>query len=115
TPVPGTGGGWLTKNIPLSLAQHPQGSVITVKNLSAKFHMSMIDINGGGTSYAYFSDYGGMSASASATPNPACIGDNIQLFSNTISGATYSWSGPSGFSSSLQNPVIPNASFSNTG
>jgi len=48
-----------------------------------------------------------------ATPNtsnngPKCIGDNITLTASNIQGATYSWSGPNNYSSSLQNPVLSN-------
>lgn len=47
--------------------------------------------------------------------SPICAGDTIRLNASTISGATYSWSGPNGFSSGLQNPVITNASVSDAG
>lgn len=48
---------------------------------------------------------------ASITPSiaansPVCKGDTIKLTSNPASGATYNWSGPNGFSSSLQNPFV---------
>lgn len=36
---------------------------------------------------------------------PACSGDDIELFVNSIPGATYFWEGPAGFSSATQNPV----------
>jgi len=39
---------------------------------------------------------------------PICAGQNIQLNVNSSSLAVYSWTGPNGFTSSLQNPVIPN-------
>ena len=39
---------------------------------------------------------------------PVCIGDSMNLTASTIAGATYSWTGPAGFSSSLQNPSITN-------
>ncbi len=38
---------------------------------------------------------------------PYCGGETVQLFSNAYAGAVYSWTGPSGFNSSLQNPTIP--------
>ncbi|MCP9763282.1 Ig-like domain-containing protein, partial [Lacihabitans soyangensis] len=48
-----------------------------------------------------------------ATPSissnsPLCVGNNLSLSSPLVSGATYSWTGPNGFSSSLQNPGINN-------
>ncbi len=43
-----------------------------------------------------------------ATSNsPVCIGLTLNLFASTIPSATYSWTGPNSFSSSLQNPTIP--------
>ncbi|MCX6257462.1 MAG: FG-GAP-like repeat-containing protein [Bacteroidia bacterium] len=38
--------------------------------------------------------------------NPVCLGGTLQLSAQTIQGASYSWSGPEGFSSNEQNPVI---------
>jgi hypothetical protein len=35
---------------------------------------------------------------------PACTGGNLQLTASNITGATYSWSGPGGFTSTLRNP-----------
>jgi hypothetical protein len=46
-------------------------------------------------------------ASASWTGN--CFGDNLQFTGTTNIGTSFTWSGPGGFSSSLQNPVRPNA------
>lgn len=37
---------------------------------------------------------------------PLCEGANLQLNASTINGATYNWSGPDGFTSTTQNPVI---------
>ncbi len=38
--------------------------------------------------------------------SPLCSGDNLQLTANTLSGATYVWSGPNGFTSSLEDPIL---------
>ena len=49
-----------------------------------------------------------------ATSNsPVCSGTTIQL--NTPAQGTYSWTGPNGFTSNLQNPSIPNATAANAG
>ncbi len=39
---------------------------------------------------------------------PVCIGSILSLTSSTISGATYSWTGPNGYTSSIQNPIVSN-------
>ena len=55
-------------------------------------------------------------ASPSVSSNgPLCAGSTLNLSASTIAGATYSWSGPNGFSSSLQNPVINNVTLANAG
>ena len=38
--------------------------------------------------------------------NPVCLGSTLSLTSTTVTGATYSWTGPNGFTSTLQNPTI---------
>ena len=47
---------------------------------------------------------------------PICSGNNLSLscLPSTV-GATYSWTGPGGFVSSLQNPAIPLATVANSG
>ncbi len=47
--------------------------------------------------------------------SPVCTGDNIQLHAALIPGATYTWTGPEGFTSTLQNPSIPNATAAKAG
>lgn len=39
-----------------------------------------------------------------------CAGDTLSLTASTVSGASYTWSGPNGFVSSVQNPVLLNIS-----
>ncbi|WP_027385581.1 DUF7948 domain-containing protein [Chryseobacterium gregarium] len=53
------------------------------------------------------------SSSSIASNSPVCINSTIQL--NATPGAIYSWTGPSGFTSALQNPTIPNATSANAG
>lgn len=40
---------------------------------------------------------------------PYCGGETVELFSTSYSGATYAWTGPSGFTSASQNPTIPSS------
>jgi len=57
---------------------------------------------------------------APATPtvgssSPDCVGSTISLTSNTIAGATYSWTGPAAFTSSLEDPTRPSATLAMAG
>jgi hypothetical protein len=47
--------------------------------------------------------------------SPICQGGTISLTASTIAGAVFSWTGPNGFSSNEQNPVITNADISASG
>ncbi|MDQ3393668.1 MAG: hypothetical protein M3512_06095, partial [Bacteroidota bacterium] len=46
---------------------------------------------------------------------PLCVGATLNLTTETVSGATYSWTGPNGFASTEQNPVINNVAVVNGG
>lgn len=52
------------------------------------------------------------------TANAPCLGSALNLasdFGGLTSGVTYNWTGPNGFTSTLQNPSINNASTANAG
>lgn len=58
----------------------------------------------------------GTPAAATASSNsPVCQNAAINLTATTVPGATYSWTGPNGFTSTDQNPIIPNAQPANAG
>lgn len=38
--------------------------------------------------------------------SPVCKGDTIKLTANSVTGATYNWSGPNTFTSNIQNPFV---------
>ena len=46
---------------------------------------------------------------------PYCAGQTIQLHANGQTGASYSWVGPGGFTSTLQNPTRPNCTLAMAG
>jgi fibronectin type 3 domain-containing protein len=62
------------------------------------------------------------SAPASCTPppttgnnGPVCAGSTLNLTASLVPGATYNWTGPNGFTSTDQNPSIPNATTAASG
>lgn len=49
------------------------------------------------------------------TASSFCVDDSISFDVDAILGATYEWTGPNGFSANIQNPIIENATTSNSG
>ncbi|OYU95278.1 MAG: hypothetical protein CFE21_13330 [Bacteroidetes bacterium B1(2017)] len=47
--------------------------------------------------------------------SPICAGGTLQLFADSVPGATYVWSGPNGFTSTQRNPEIPSAGVAASG
>lgn len=47
--------------------------------------------------------------------SPVCYGDNIVFSADDFPGATYNWTGPNGWSSNQQNPVIMNSVMEDAG
>jgi Secretion system C-terminal sorting domain len=54
-------------------------------------------------------------SSNSSSTNPLCAGQNLNLTSTGLAGATYSWTGPNGFTSNLKNPSIASVTTSASG
>ena len=50
------------------------------------------------------------SAPIASNNGPICVGGTLNLFASTVSGATYNWTGPNGFTSNSQNPSRANVS-----
>ncbi|MBX2979024.1 MAG: T9SS type A sorting domain-containing protein [Flavobacteriales bacterium] len=56
----------------------------------------------------------GVAATASNN-GPVCTGGDVQLTTTTAEDTNFSWTGPNGFSSNAQNPVLSNVSVANSG
>jgi gliding motility-associated-like protein len=106
---------WTGPNGFTSSSQNP--TIPNVQLVNAGTYSVTITVNGctsaAGTTIATVN-------SAPSTPipgsnSPVCEGQTINLTSNLIVGATYSWTGPNGFTSTLQNPSITNAQAINAG
>lgn len=47
--------------------------------------------------------------------SPVRLGDTLKLYSSALANASYHWTGPSGYSSAVQNPVRPSADLNMAG
>ena len=75
-------------------------------------------VSGCGTSNAGTTTVGynpGPSTPTVTSNAPLCTGSTLQLQATQVTGATYAWTGPNGFTSTLQNPVVSNVSPANSG
>jgi gliding motility-associated-like protein len=52
---------------------------------------------------------------AASNNSPICEGETLELYAEPVTNATYSWTGPNGFTSNQQNPIITNAQLANAG
>jgi len=69
-----------------------------------------------GTTFKYFVTVNPKLPTAVANSNsPICVGSTIRLSTSPVTNATYQWTGPNGFTSTLQNPVINNATAGDAG
>lgn len=109
-PVPNTNGDWMAAQIYFTTAQIAAGSGNVIANSLGKFHMGIIHgSGGGGTRYGYFSDFNAIDPPIVASALDVCEGQDIQLTAVSSPNATFEWTGPNGFTSTEQNPVIPDA------
>jgi gliding motility-associated-like protein len=70
--------------------------------------------NGGGFVDIFIAEFQECLSNPQASSNsPVCIGETLEL--KASGGTNYSWTGPNGFTSSDQNPTIPNATAINSG
>ncbi|PQA92026.1 hypothetical protein B0A69_16540 [Chryseobacterium shigense] len=68
----------------------------------------------GGGNDIFIAKFQDCTSTAIVTSNsPVCTNSTVQL--SATGGTTYNWSGPNGFTSSLQNPTIPNATTIHSG
>ncbi len=68
-----------------------------------------------GDGYITITYVGGIQATAANT-GPYCVGEDIQLQGpGGVPTYLYNWTGPNGFTSNVQNPLIPNSTLTNAG
>jgi gliding motility-associated-like protein len=112
--VPFSNGLWKYARIQINLSVLTSGSSAIIKNSTKDFHLGVIhgDV-ATGCKYGYFSGFNRFEAttiSNATNSNPGCSGDSLKLYCDVgaSEGIMFSWTGPNGFSSNLQNPIIPN-------
>ena len=102
-----------------NLTANGSGAII-IGNLSAGTYTNITAAVNGCTSNV-IGPFTLVDPSPPATPtagsnSPLCSGSSLNLTaSSTTAGSTYSWTGPAGFSSLLQNPVISNTTAAMSG
>lgn len=84
---------------------------------SGTFQVAVVDANGcsASSTTTTVTVSSPPSAPTAASNSPVSQGASINLTASTISGATYYWTGPNGYTSTSQNPSISGASASDAG
>ena len=95
---------------PNSFSSNQQNPVITnVPFANGGTYSATVTVLGCTSAAATTSAVINLSPVATPTNNGAlCEGSTLNLNTTAVAGASYSWSGPNGFTSTLQSPVIPN-------
>ncbi len=101
---------------PLSYISPFQNPVLNPANpsQSGAYNVTVTGVNGCTASISH-------TVTIHPTPTVSALGDTIcmqstlNLFSSSVPGTFFQWSGPQGFTSALQNPVITNAQVNMTG
>jgi gliding motility-associated-like protein len=87
------------------------GSTNSLNNISSS-NAFQINLNGAFDSFLVkFKDC--ISSTTATSNSPICVGKTLEL--KASGGTNYSWTGPNGFTSTLQNPTILNATVLNNG
>lgn len=119
--VPYTANIWKYAKIDVPNSMLSSGSHIRVTNSAYLFHLAVINGQSSvtGCRYGFYSDFNQSNISwvnSSHNPyNAYCVGETIEIYVDSLVNAIYSWSGPNGFLSSVQNPIISNASLNMSG
>jgi len=113
--VPNTGGQWYAARISLPLSNYPNGIVVKINNTTTTFQMGVLQGNISGASFGYFTDFNILQTYGNVNNVTPCEGTQIQLMADSITGASYKWSGPNNFQSNFREPFIDNIDVINSG
>lgn len=105
-------------DVSLSFTHHNAGIVQVNKCTGiTSFSVGSNGITGGIAYHLYIDTMASTICQLTATNNgPLCMGDTLKLFATpSTPGGTFNWTGPAGFSSLVQNPIIVGATPANSG
>jgi hypothetical protein len=107
----GNDSSWVYASVYLPISSYPKESTVSVNNTSMYFHMAVLQGSSSkGASLGYFSEFNkNYKITLSKSKDTFCEGNTINLFSDTLLGLNYKWTGPNSFVDSNQNPIILNA------
>lgn len=113
--VPGTNNAWKFAQIDASSFVGVQ-LASRIDNPNFKFHLGVV--HGGASSgcrYGYFSDFAAAQYQISVNDQSFCVGEPILLTTNTLTGATYNWTGPNNLNTNGPQIQIAQAQLSDAG
>ena len=112
----GSGGQTYVWNGPLSFSSTLASPVIAMVNpANAGVYQVTVTAANGCTAASSASVIVYSSPSVSATGTNVCINQFLNLTSSSLPGASFQWTGPNGFSSFVQNPLLANLSLNSAG
>lgn len=98
-----------TVNIPVQVLQCENVIAIQARDIDAKCWWMSAKVTINSTPFAF------TASSNSPATNQICAGQSLNLTSTGLAGATYAWTGPSGFTSNQQNPTVSSISMLDSG
>jgi gliding motility-associated-like protein len=108
----GTSYAWSGPNGFTSMLQNPTINNAVVNN-SGSYTVVVTNSNGCTNSASLTVSINPNTPVTASSNSPICEGDNLTM--NASTGSSYSWTGPNGFTSSMQNPTISNITTSSSG
>ena len=110
--VPGATYSWTGPNGFTSVVQNP---TIAAATMAAAGSYIVTVLANGCSSTSTIAVLVNASPTTVASSTPICAGSNLLLAATTFAGGAYSWTGPNGFASTVQDPVVSAATINASG
>jgi gliding motility-associated-like protein len=108
----GTSYAWSGPNGFTSNLQNPTINNVAINN-AGSYAVVVTNSNGCTNSASLTVSINPNTPVTASSNSPICEGDNLTM--NVSAGSSYSWTGPNGFTSSIQNPIITNITTASSG